>query len=51
MSTEKEMEALVDEWCDWRNKTSHDINYGSGDFYWEHLVSLGLWLEDRLVNK
>lgn len=50
INEQKEMNKLLWEWCKVRDKTHHDINYGSGDFYWEHMVAFGIWLKNKVTH-
>lgn len=49
--SKKEVHALLWEWCKLRDMNKHDINWGSGDFYWDHMVAFGTWLLNREINK
>jgi len=48
---QKQMNKLLWEWCKVREGTHHDINYGSGDFYWEHMVAFGMWIKDKVKGR
>jgi len=46
------IEIILDEWiADVEQNHRLTINYGSGDFYWEHLRDLAEWMLKNKINK